>query len=136
MLGFPGQCNLFHGVQIKPFLDGDIRHMRTIKAAADKERFVFVRFEHFYGFGGDLAIGLFLVRAPRLHPAKREVRIVDYVDRDVPVLWRMFQKRLRGYRSLGYARGEAPLGLGAPDDQVVEYDEEVLRSLIERDTLR
>ena len=75
-------------------------------------------------------------RLHRLHPAKREVRIVDYVDRDVPVLWRMFQKRLRGYRSLGYARGEAPLGLGAPDDQVVEYDEEVLRSLIERDTLR
>jgi superfamily II DNA or RNA helicase len=74
-------------------------------------------------------------RLHRLHPAKREVRIVDYVDRDVPVLWRMFQKRLRGYRSLGYARGEAPLGLGEPDDLVVEYDEEALRSLKERDTL-
>ena len=50
------------------------------------------------------------------------------------MLLRMFQKRLRGYRSLGYARGEAPLGLGEPgDDLVVEYDEEVLRSLKERD---
>lgn len=72
-------------------------------------------------------------RLHRLHPAKREVRIVDYVDRDVPVLFRMFQKRLRGYRSLGYARGEAPLGLEEPgEDLVVEYDEEVMRSLRER----
>jgi superfamily II DNA or RNA helicase len=73
-------------------------------------------------------------RLHRLHPAKQEVRIFDYVDREVHVLWRMFQKRLRGYRGLGYARGEAPLGLGEPrDDLVVEYDEEVLRSLKERD---
>jgi superfamily II DNA or RNA helicase len=73
-------------------------------------------------------------RLHRLHPAKQEVRIFDYVDREVPVLLRMFQKRLRGYRGLGYARGEAPLGLGEPgDDIVVEYDEEVLRSLKKRD---
>ena len=73
-------------------------------------------------------------RLHRLHPTKQEVRIFDYVDRAVPMLWRMFQKRLRGYRSLGYARGEAPLGLGEPvDDVVVEYDEEALRSLNERD---
>jgi superfamily II DNA or RNA helicase len=73
-------------------------------------------------------------RLHRLHPAKQEVRIFDYVDRAVPMLWRMFQKRLRGYRSLGYARGEAPFGLREPvDDVVVEYDEEVLRSLDERD---
>jgi superfamily II DNA or RNA helicase len=73
-------------------------------------------------------------RLHRPHPAKQEVRIFDYVDREVPVLLRMFQKRLRGYRSLGYARGEAPLGLGEPgDDIVVEYDEEALRSLKERD---
>jgi hypothetical protein len=32
------------------------------------------------------------------------------VDRQVPVLLRMFERRLRGYRSIGYARGEAPLG--------------------------
>jgi superfamily II DNA or RNA helicase len=73
-------------------------------------------------------------RLHRLHPAKQEVRVFDYVDREVPVLWRMFQKRLRGYRGLGYARGEAPLGLEEPgDDLVVEYDEEVLRSLKEQD---
>jgi superfamily II DNA or RNA helicase len=75
-------------------------------------------------------------RLHRLHQAKQEVRIFDYVDHEVPVLWRMFQKRLRGYRGLGYARTEAPLGLGdAGDDLVVEYNEETLRSLKERDDL-
>lgn len=73
-------------------------------------------------------------RLHRLHKAKQEVQIFDYVDREVPVLWRMFQKRLRGYRGLGYARGEAPLGLGdAADNLVVQYDEGVLRTLKERD---
>ena len=42
-------------------------------------------------------------RLHRLHPGKTEVRIFDYVDRDVPMLWRMFEKRLRGYRAIGYA---------------------------------
>ena len=50
-------------------------------------------------------------RLHRLHPGKTEVRIFDYVDREVPMLLRMFEKRLRGYRAIGYARGEAPLGL-------------------------
>lgn len=69
-------------------------------------------------------------RLHRLHPAKKEVRIFDYVDRDVPMLLRMFEKRLRGYRGIGYARGEAPLGYAEPGDEVVvEYDEDVLRSL-------
>ncbi len=50
------------------------------------------------------------------------------------MLWRMFQKRQRSYRGLGYARGEAPLGLGdARDDLVVEYDEGVLRAFKERE---
>ena len=34
---------------------------------------------------------------------KAEVRIYDYVDRDVPTLARMFEKRLRGYRAIGYS---------------------------------
>ena len=38
------------------------------------------------------------------------MRIFDYVDLAVPMLAAMFKKRLRGYRSIGYARGEAPLG--------------------------
>jgi hypothetical protein len=69
-------------------------------------------------------------RLHRLHPEKREVRIFDYVDREVPMLLRMFEKRLRGYRAIGYARGEAPLGYTEPkDDLIVEYDDDVLRTL-------
>jgi superfamily II DNA or RNA helicase len=41
-------------------------------------------------------------RLHRLHPGKREVRIVDYVDTKVPMLARMFEKRRAGYRSMGY----------------------------------
>jgi superfamily II DNA or RNA helicase len=66
-------------------------------------------------------------RLHRLYPGKTEVRIFDYVDRDVPMLLRMFEKRLRGYRSIGYARGEAPLGFGGPPEEVtLEYDQEAL----------
>ena len=60
-----------------------------------------------------------------VHPGKTEVRIYDYVDREVPMLFRMFERRLRGYRAIGYARGEAPLGFGeAGEELVVEYDAE------------
>lgn len=73
-------------------------------------------------------------RLHRPHPAKKEVRIFDYVDRGVPMLERMFEKRLRGYRALGYARGEAPLGFGdAPAELVLKYDEETLRALDRED---
>jgi superfamily II DNA or RNA helicase len=66
-------------------------------------------------------------RLHRLHPGKTEVQLYDYVDREVPMLLRMFEKRLRGYRAIGYARGEAPLGFAEPrEDLVIEYDEEVL----------
>jgi superfamily II DNA or RNA helicase len=64
-------------------------------------------------------------RLHRIHAGKTEVRIYDYVDRQVPMLVRMFERRLRGYRAIGYARGEAPLGFDeASEDVVVEYDPE------------
>ena len=44
-------------------------------------------------------------RAPRRHAAKKDVRIYDYVDGEVPLLARMVRKRLRGYRALGYIEG-------------------------------
>ena len=73
-------------------------------------------------------------RLHRLHPGKTEVRIFDYVDRQVPMLLRMFEKRLRGYRAIGYARGEAPLGYAEPsDERVVEYDDEILATLDQED---
>jgi superfamily II DNA or RNA helicase len=67
-------------------------------------------------------------RLHRRHPAKTEVRIYDYVDKEVPVLLRMFAKRLTTYRAIGYARGEAPLGFAEPAEEYsIEYDEEALR---------
>jgi superfamily II DNA or RNA helicase len=41
-------------------------------------------------------------RLHRLHYLKKEVLVYDYVDFDVPVLTRMFDKRRRGYKSIGY----------------------------------
>jgi hypothetical protein len=41
-------------------------------------------------------------RLNRSNPGKQDVLIYDYVDAEVPVLRRMFAKRLRTYRSLGY----------------------------------
>jgi superfamily II DNA or RNA helicase len=73
-------------------------------------------------------------RLHRVHPGKRDIRIFDYVDREVPMLLRMFEKRLRGYRAIGYARGEAPLGYAEPaDETTVEYDEDVLAELDRND---
>ncbi len=41
-------------------------------------------------------------RLHRRHRDKREVRIYDYADLDVPMLARMFDRRCRGYESMGY----------------------------------
>ena len=41
-------------------------------------------------------------RLHRLHHAKTEVRIYDYADSNVPMLYKMSEKRKTGYKSLGY----------------------------------
>ena len=41
-------------------------------------------------------------RLHRAHASKSDVRILDYVDSDLPVLRRMWEKRLKGYRTMGY----------------------------------
>jgi superfamily II DNA or RNA helicase len=41
-------------------------------------------------------------RLNRAHQSKREVFIYDYLDGNVPILRRMFERRLRGYRAIGY----------------------------------
>jgi superfamily II DNA or RNA helicase len=49
--------------------------------------------------------GILVRYAGRLHRAhldKHEVRIVDYVDNNVAVLSRVFDKRRSGYVSMGY----------------------------------
>jgi hypothetical protein len=41
-------------------------------------------------------------RLHRLHEGKREVRVYDYADLEVPMLARMFDRRCRGYEAIGY----------------------------------
>jgi len=53
----------------------------------------------------------------RNHPAKTEVRIYDYVDRDVSMLVRMFEKELTTYHAIGFARGEAAPGFSEPAEE-------------------
>jgi superfamily II DNA or RNA helicase len=42
-------------------------------------------------------------RLHRLHDNKKVVRIYDYVDAGVPMLMRMYGRRLKGYRAIGYS---------------------------------
>ena len=49
-------------------------------------------------------------RLHRLHPAKREVIVYDYVDGDVNVLARMNAKRITGFKSLGYSVADGRVG--------------------------
>jgi hypothetical protein len=47
-------------------------------------------------------------RRHRLHDSKKIVEVYDYVDSSIPMLARMFEKRLRGYKALvGYLIHEA-----------------------------
>ncbi len=44
-------------------------------------------------------------RLHRLHDAKHVVRVYDYVDSQVPMLARMYARRLKGYGAIGYRIG-------------------------------
>lgn len=84
----------------------------------DQEERVFISTGRYIGEGFDDARldTLFLVmpiswrgtlqqyagRLHRLHDNKRVVQIYDYVDVNVPVLMRMYEKRLKGYSAIGY----------------------------------
>jgi superfamily II DNA or RNA helicase len=48
-------------------------------------------------------LGQYVGRLHRLHPGKREVVVYDYIDEAVPVLKRMSERRMRGYKNLGYS---------------------------------
>jgi superfamily II DNA or RNA helicase/very-short-patch-repair endonuclease len=47
-------------------------------------------------------IAQYVGRLHRLHAGKREVRVYDYADLDVPMLARMFDRRCQGYEAAGY----------------------------------
>lgn len=69
-------------------------------------------------------------RLHRLHPGKKEVRIFDYVDREVIMLARMFARRLRGYRAIGYEQVELAAGYEKlRNEPFIEWDEGALRTV-------
>jgi superfamily II DNA or RNA helicase/very-short-patch-repair endonuclease len=47
-------------------------------------------------------IAQYVGRLHRLHDSKREVRVYDYADLEIPMLARMFDRRCRGYEAVGY----------------------------------
>jgi superfamily II DNA or RNA helicase/very-short-patch-repair endonuclease len=47
-------------------------------------------------------VAQYVGRLHRLNDRKREVRVYDYADLDVPTLARMFDRRCRGYEAVGY----------------------------------
>ena len=47
-------------------------------------------------------IAQYVGRLHRLYDGKREVRVYDYADLNVPMLSRMFDRRGRGYEAIGY----------------------------------
>jgi superfamily II DNA or RNA helicase len=61
-------------------------------------------------------------RLHRAHHNKREVRVYDYVDAQVPMLSRMFKKRLVGYAAIGYSL--APIDAQATPTFPSEYTPE------------
>ena len=64
-------------------------------------------------------------RLHRLYDGKREVRIYDYADLNVPMLARMFDRRCRGYEAVGYSISlPASAVPGWPADVVLPSDPE------------
>jgi superfamily II DNA or RNA helicase len=47
-------------------------------------------------------VAQYVGRLHRIHERKREVRVYDYADLNVPMLARMFDRRCRGYEAVGY----------------------------------
>ena len=106
-------------------LSGDLKtserkeSLRKIRALKDKDRFVIIATGKLIGEGFDEARldtlfmampiawkGTIAQYAGRLHrdfEGKDEVLIYDYVDVHIPVLERMYHKRLTAYRSVGYS---------------------------------
>lgn len=92
--------------------------MESLVAIPDREARVVIATGRFVGEGFDDprldtlfltmpvswrgTIAQYAGRLHRLHDGKRELRIHDYADLDVPLLSRMFDKRCAGYEAVGY----------------------------------
>lgn len=112
-----------HGAQVIALQGGAGPKARRLRAqrlagVADEEPRVLVATGRYIGEGFDdhrldtlfLALPVswrgtvqqYAGRLHRLHHRKRVVQIYDYVDASVPMLARMYERRLRGYAAIGY----------------------------------
>jgi superfamily II DNA or RNA helicase len=98
--------------------------LQIVADIPDNEPFVLVATGKYVGEGFDMPRldTLFLVmpiswkgtlqqyagRLHRLYEGKKEVQVYDYVDVHVAMLEKMYQKRLRGYASIGYKAKGTP----------------------------
>ena len=64
-------------------------------------------------------IAQYVGRLHRLHHRKKEVRVYDYADLNVPMLSRMFDRRCRGYEAVGYQ-------ILVPGSAIAGWPEEVI----------
>jgi very-short-patch-repair endonuclease len=85
-------------------------------------------------------IAQYVGRLHRLHDGKREVRVYDYADLDVPMLSRMFDRRCKGYEAVGYtlhlpasAISGWPPSISLPDnaDWKAQYSSTVRRLVLD-----
>lgn len=97
-------------------LKGILEQLATIQ---ENENRVLLATGHYIGEGFDDArldtlfltlpvswrgtIAQYAGRLHRLHERKKEVRIYDYADLNVPMLSRMFDRRCAGYEAIGYS---------------------------------
>ena len=51
------------------------------------------------------ALVQYVGRIQREYDGKSEIRVIDYVDMKIPMLTRMYVKRYRGYKALGFDEG-------------------------------
>ena len=65
----------------------------------------------------------YVERLHRLHDGKKVVEVYDYVDSSVLMLARMFEKRLRGYKALGYSIYEPERQTTAGASEPADSDE-------------
>jgi superfamily II DNA or RNA helicase len=93
--------------------------MERLRAMADREPRVILATGRYIGEGFDdprldtllLAMPIswrgtlqqYVGRLHRMHDNKRIVRVYDYVDGSVAMLARMYEKRVSGYKAIGYS---------------------------------
>lgn len=123
--------------------------LQRIHALAANESFVIVATGRYVGEGFDLprldtlflampvswkgTVQQYTGRLHRLFDNKTEVQVYDYVDIRVPMLERMYQKRLKGYAAIGYKSQNSAKNSDAPLNAI--FNQQTFVNPYDRDLL-